>query len=649
MTVVSGDLKIVTGVAQQVSEVWARAARSRPVAGGWLLENAGRALVTAGRVEIDLHPGPCVLVAVIGGQPAESVELVVPEGAKATLEACVRAAEGAGGLERDGLDELRAEIGFWFEGARESAAAAKVSETAAGASATKAKASESNAKTSETNAKASELSAKQQADRAEGAIRTTRWVGDQVEINGQLSPHLTGKAVVNAPLETRVDVADVVAQNRSGLVPDHPYSDPTPEQVAAVKGVVSAFMRGKTAVAPEGMEILEGFEGAAQRNVRILRSVPGNGLYWGVWVFPIDDKITGVMEAPHPVFDGGSDDIAVRIWAKSPAGTVLAVAGSHRTNPDGLNARDVAHNTKSMWHQITTFIAQPGLPELQLHGFGDDSMPGVGAVVSSGSSPLSAGVIRTEAFISAAGIATARQWDGSATKLIGMANIQGDAAAVRGNPFMHIELSKTVRDNPEAFIEAAASAGFLAGENGALLTNEFPKPVGSANSRGESATAARADHTHRLVQNDPQDGEIVAREGGGWRSIPASQVVTSGGGYVKPSAGIPSTDLAQDLKDMKATVDAATYSATANTLMKRTSTGAVSVADPTASVHAANKKYVDGVAATKADASHTHTISQVDGLESRLSGVEQAMPKIQVVTALPMSPDPSTIYLVEES
>lgn len=482
-----------------------------------------------------------------------------------------------------------------------SAAAAKLSEDNAKASELTVAGHASAAKVSETNAKASETAAKLQADRAEGAISTTRWVGDQVEINGQLSPHLTGKSVVNLPLESRVDVADVVAQNRAGLVPDHPYSDPTPEQVTAVKGVVSALMRGKAAAAPEGMEILEGFEGVAQRNVRILRSVPGNGLYWGVWVFPIDDKITGVVEAPHPVFDAGSDDIATRIWAKSPAGTVLAVAGSHRTNPDGLNPRDVAHNTSSMWHQITTFIAQPGLPEFQLHGFGDDSMPGVGAVVSSGSSPLSAGVIRTEAFVAAASVATARQWDGSATKLIGMANIQGDEAAKRGNPFMHIELSKTVRDNPDVFIDAATSAGFLAGENAALLTNEYPKPVGSANSRGESATAARADHTHRLVQNDPQDGEIVAREGGGWRSIPAKQVLSNAGGYVKPESGIPVTDLAQDLRDAKAAVDSATYSATANTLMKRTSTGAVSVADPTASIHAANKKYVDGVAATKAD------------------------------------------------
>ena len=403
-------------------------------------------------------------------------------------------------------------------------------------------------------------------------------------------------------LSETVNVADLIVQNRAGLKPEHPYSDPTSEQVESVKQAVGKLMRGEKAEAPEGTEVLEGFDGAAQRNVRILRSIPGNGLYWGVWVFPADSKITGVVEAPHPVFDAVSDDIAVKVWAKSPAGTVLAVAGSHRTNPDGLNERDVAHNAKSMWHQVTTFIAQPGLPEFQLHGFGDESMPGVGAVISSGSSPLSAGVIRTEGFIAAAGITTARQWDGSADKLIGMMNIQGDAAAERGNPFLHIELSKTVRDNPEEFIEAAVSAGFLAGENAALLTNEFPKPVGSLNSRGSSATAARADHVHKLVLNEPNEGDVVVRRDGGWRSVAASEIVPAApaGGYQKPVEGIPLSDLTQELKDaVAAALDAkkqleeATYSATANTIMKRTSKGAVSVADPTANAHAANKGYVD--------------------------------------------------------
>ncbi|WP_144242400.1 hypothetical protein [Corynebacterium ureicelerivorans] len=381
------------------------------------------------------------------------------------------------------------------------------------------------------------------------------------------------------PMAKQVDVAALVGENRAGLAEGHTYSDPSTEQVMGMVSAAMALARGvKPASLPDGAEVIEGYSAAAKRNVRVLRSTPGNGLYWGMWVFPVDSVVSGVVEAPHPVFDGGSDDIAVQVWQRSPAGTVLAVAGSHRTNPDGTDPRDAAHNTKSMWHKVTTKIAQPGQPELQLHGFGDASMPGVGAVVSSGSSPLSAGVIRTEAFIASAGITTARQWDGSATKLIGMANIQGDVAAQRGNPFLHIELAKTVRDNPQKLVDAIVGAGFLTGENAALLTNEYPKPVGSANSRGSSMTAARADHTHRLVQNDPADGEVVVRQDGGWRSVPTSQIAPP----------IP-----QSVLDATAQVEAATYSATAGTIMRRTSKGAVSVADPTAGVHAANKNYVD--------------------------------------------------------
>lgn len=418
------------------------------------------------------------------------------------------------------------------------------------------------------------------------------------------SVHAANKRYVDAtvtgldqPMAGRVSVRDLVAQNREGLTPSHPYSDPADSDVEAMLAAVDGLLqRGEAPAAlPDGVEVIEGWDDEAKRAVWVVRSIPGNGLYWGLWVLPHSAAVSAIVESPHPVFDGGSDDIAYEVWRRSPVGTVLAVAGSHRTNPDGTDPRDVCKNKKSMWHRVTTHIAQPGLSELQIHGFGDSSLPGVGAVVSSGSSPLSAGVLRLDNALRNAGIVTARQWDGSATKLIGMFNAQGDAAAVRGNAFCHIELSGTTRDSGrDAFVRAVTASGYLANHNAALITNEYPKPIGSANSRGEATTAARADHTHRLVQNDPSDGEIVARDSGGWRSIPAAQVVQTGGGYTKPDGGIPLSDQEQSVQDAIQLVKSATYSAIGGALMKRTSTGAVSVADPTAGVHAANRNYVDG-------------------------------------------------------
>lgn len=453
---------------------------------------------------------------------------------------------------------------------------------------------------------AEKLSASEVSTEPTGGVVVRRGGSGEVAVpmNAVADTDAASKAYVDAtsagldqPMTARVSVRDLVAQNREGLTPSHPYADPSGGDVEAMLAAVDGLLqRGEApAVLPDGVEVIEGWDDEAKRAVWVVRSTPGNGLYWGLWVLPHSAPVSAIVESPHPVFDGGSDDIAYEVWRRSPLGTVLAVAGSHRTNPDGTDPRDVCKNKRSMWHQVTTHIAQPGLSELQIHGFGDSSLPGVGAVVSSGSSPLSAGVLRLDNALRNAGVVTARQWDGSATKLIGMFNAQGDAAAIRGNAFCHIELSGTTRDSGrDVFVQAVTASGYLANRNSALITNEYPRPVGSANSRGEATTAARADHTHRLVQNDPADGEIVARDGGGWRSIPAAQVVQTGGGYTKPADGIPLSDQEQSVQDAIQLVKSATYSAIGGALMKRTSTGAVSVAEPTAGVHAANRNYVDG-------------------------------------------------------
>ena len=91
-------------------------------------------------------------------------------------------------------------------------------------------------------------------------------------------------------------------------------------------------------------------------------------------------------------------------------------------------------------------------------------------------------------------------------------------------------------------------------------------------------------------------------------------------GYQKPSGGILITDLESKAQSAISDVQSATYSVVGGSLMKRTSTGAVSVADPTASAHAANRKYVDDAVAAK----------------------------IQVVSALPASPAADVLYLIPE-
>lgn len=166
MTRVQGDLKIITGTAEAVTEVWVRSKVARPVPGGWLMTTNDRKPVFEGKVDLELLPGACVLVAVSSGLPGETVELIVPESGTASLEACVRAAEAAGDLERDALDELRRDFGAWIDEARASVSAAGESAKAAKTEADKAKGSADAAGKSATAAAGSASAAKASADNA---------------------------------------------------------------------------------------------------------------------------------------------------------------------------------------------------------------------------------------------------------------------------------------------------------------------------------------------------------------------------------------------------------------------------------------------------------------------------------------------------
>lgn len=159
MTRVQGNLKIVTGTADDVTEVWVRAARARPVTGGWLMTADDHHPVSGGVVDLELLPGACVLVAVTAGEPGEKVEMIVPDSGTATLEACIRAAESAGELERNALDELRLDMAAWIDEARKSVARAEGSEKAASISAKSAATSADAAKGSATAAAASSKTA----------------------------------------------------------------------------------------------------------------------------------------------------------------------------------------------------------------------------------------------------------------------------------------------------------------------------------------------------------------------------------------------------------------------------------------------------------------------------------------------------------
>lgn len=151
MVRVSGSLRLVTDRPALVSQVRVRAARDRAENGGLTTTFDDVVPVRNGRVEMDVLPGPAVMLLEESGGFSHVVKLLVPDH-DASLEECVKAAGEADVHTRRELEE-------WVWEIRDSQpvfeAIALRAVGAAGAARTseqRAKQSEQNAKTSETNA-----------------------------------------------------------------------------------------------------------------------------------------------------------------------------------------------------------------------------------------------------------------------------------------------------------------------------------------------------------------------------------------------------------------------------------------------------------------------------------------------------------------
>lgn len=221
MVRVVGPLRVVTDRPLLVSQVRVRAARDRAEQGGLTAAFDDSVPVQDGQLDMVVLPGPAVMMLEVTGGFSHAVALVVPDVAEATLEQCVTAAEVAGDTDKRTLERLAGEVArdalAASEAARsagDSATAAATSAQSAGASAQSASGSASaaaqsasKAKTSETNADksaaAAGTSASQAASSATAAAGdaervatiagSTRWMGTQLEVNGQLSPDLKGE------------------------------------------------------------------------------------------------------------------------------------------------------------------------------------------------------------------------------------------------------------------------------------------------------------------------------------------------------------------------------------------------------------------------------------------------------------------------
>jgi len=171
---------------------------------------------------------------------------------------------------------------------------------------------------------------------------------------------------------------------------------------------------------------------------------------WGLYAIDRSAPPSLVVEVPHPSSDLRTDRIGLALFRQVP-GAVLVVTGAHRRR------EDPAHDTRTVFHVVTTLLARRGLPQVQLHGFNDRTMPAADVVLSAGAGEAGDAARRAADRLEAAGFRARRAWAEPCRGLAGTTNVQGQAAA--GTPFLHVELNRTTRETRrEDVVRALADA-----------------------------------------------------------------------------------------------------------------------------------------------------------------------------------------------
>lgn len=218
--------------------------------------------------------------------------------------------------------------------------------------------------------------------------------------------------------------------------------------------LAAAVGSGKLAAGAQARAEAAGLELVAARDaageVWVLREPAGRREGAGLYVFrPKGAPIC--VQAPHIFFDEGTGEIALAVATQLKAACVFFNTLHRNTASDaGDGAADVAHAESSLFLSATEGLLQAvRWPIVQLHGFGRETLPpGTLAVVSEGSKapPKGGPGARMRSALEAAlGQGTVRQFGVDAKELGATSNVEGERARRAGAPFLHIEMSASLR------------------------------------------------------------------------------------------------------------------------------------------------------------------------------------------------------------
>jgi hypothetical protein len=290
------------------------------------------------------------------------------------------------------------------------------------------------------------------------------------------------------------------------------YREPTgTEMTNALAGLgklLTSTVDATTLLTPLGFTVVTGVEAVTKRAFALAYSAPPTDLRgWGFFLFDLSAPIDIIIEAPHPVADPGSEQMAFAHWQKR-RGALLMVAGAHKDSASAL--ANVSLQTNNVFHQLAASYASRKIGQIQWHVYSDATAPGLTQVVSAGTGNAGAAVRRVSTELAAAGFAVGNAWDssGSGTSLTAVTNVQGIDAAAKGATWVHIENNLTTASDTAARAKAVqavygADARHLDNADGGYPARagvDFPQSLGTANTVGTALSWARSDHIHKERQ-----------------------------------------------------------------------------------------------------------------------------------------------------
>ncbi|MGW4129255.1 hypothetical protein [Amycolatopsis japonica] len=249
------------------------------------------------------------------------------------------------------------------------------------------------------------------------------------------------------PLDPEADLSSLLAGFTSSLSAEQDYRSPgAGERRTAAAGfaaLLDASPEGTASLGKLGFAVRDGTDRQTGRPYTVAVNESGTERSWGMYLIDRSAPPSLAVEVPHPASDLRTESFGLDYFRQVP-GAVLLIAGAHRKADDGR--ADVAHEVDSVFHVVATTLGGRGLTQIQLHGFDDQNLPDDDIVLSSGATVAGPPAHRAADRLEAAGLDVCRAWASSCGALEGTKNVQGKAAAKDGTVFLHVEMSRTVRE-----------------------------------------------------------------------------------------------------------------------------------------------------------------------------------------------------------